>query len=88
MKRNDIKQQRIALLSLIKGYKKTNKLIFAEKKERLSRMSKEESLDEYKALCAMWEGISNKTGIERVSDLNLQILIRRRQQFDRAGKVK
>jgi hypothetical protein len=88
MRKIDIKQKKIALSRFIKGYKEANRLILAAKKDKIARMSKEDSLREYDDLCSIGESINNKTKIKQISNLKIQTLIRQRHQLYKVAKIK
>jgi len=79
-------QRKIALLRLLDGYRKANKIIMAERKRRLATLTEKESLSEYNALCRMWDTIK-KGHLERLEDRKISSLIKRRQIFNRVGKA-
>lgn len=73
------------LLNFIRGHTEANKLIEKEKEERLSHLSKEESLREYNALCEFWEVSSFKELSEDFEKQKILFLIKRRGLLNRAG---
>jgi len=46
-----LKKQKISLLALLEGFKKTNELIMTEKMKRLAEMRANNSTREYNYLC-------------------------------------
>lgn len=78
--------QKSALLSLLEGYKKANELIFKEKKKRLARLTNEESLSEYTALCELAEEGGKSETIEKLQEKKIEFLLKRRHMFNRVKR--
>lgn len=78
--------QKVALLSLLNGYKKANELIVEEKKKRLAQLTTEESLCEYIALCELAEEGIKSSDIERLQKRRVEFLLKKRQIFNKAKR--
>ncbi len=76
------------LITFLDGQRIAGNLIKKEKKSRLPKLTPEDSLREYAALCDIWESALNKEGIERLEEQKVQFLIRRREQLNRIGGLK
>jgi hypothetical protein len=83
----NIEYKRNALVNLLEGYRKANQIIRTEKKRRLARSTKEDSFQEYDALCRMWDSVKRESS-EKLEEQKTLFLIKRRQLFNKAGKVR
>jgi|GEM_PF-1794059 len=88
IKKTEILTEKKALLNLLNGYKKTDKLIAEEKKRRLTRLTTEDSQREYDALCRIWEMSSKKEDLERLEKQKIAFLLKRRHLLNKAGEIK
>jgi hypothetical protein len=74
--------QKADLLGFLDGHHKANEVIRDEKRERLSRLTAEESRLEYDSLCAIWEANSKEEDTEVVDRQRLSFLIERRRRLN------
>lgn len=81
-----LERQKTILVSLLKGYKKANRLATVERKKRLLQMTTEGSLREYDYLCSLYASIKRK-GMEGLEGEKVSFLKRRRQIFNKIRKV-
>jgi hypothetical protein len=79
-----LKKQKISLLALLEGYKKTNELIMRERVKRLAEMGADDSTREYDYLCRLYSGIKKK-GLGKLENQKILFLIKRRKIFNKAG---
>ncbi len=86
MKEGIIKKHKDIALSLLKGYKKANELILKERKKRLAIITTEEALREYDYLCKLYS-TADKRGLERLDNIKISFLIKRRNIFNRIRKA-
>lgn len=80
------KLKKTHLSRFIAGYKKANKLIATERRQRLSQMTVEDSLREYDRLCKLYAHPRQK-GSGRLEDKKVSFLIKRRQAIDKLSKA-
>ena len=78
--------EKSAILNLLEGYRKANKLIVEEKKKRLAHSTIKELLHEYIALCELAEKGIKDEGIERLQKRRIEFLLKRRQILNRAKR--
>lgn len=81
----NLNQQKIILLSFLKGHKKAGELIAIEKKKRLVELTTEESLREYDDLCSMWDRNPAKTGMEKIQAQKILFHVNTRKLFNIAA---
>jgi hypothetical protein len=72
------------LSGLIRGYKKSNEVVLLEKKQRLTQMTVDDSLNEYDYLCDLYAA-SEKRGLERLGQRRIEFLVRRRRALNKEG---
>lgn len=87
MKNTTFGVDKIVLRNFLKGHRKANQLIWAEKKKWLSQLKAEDSLLQYDALCKMWEMGHQKQGLERLEKQRVSFLIEMRKRFDKAANL-
>ena len=73
-----------------KGLSTFNQFVDEERKNRLSKLTVEESYKQYLALCSIWERMQKQQENKEILDkLKIDFLIYRRKIFDKlAGKKK
>lgn len=81
-------RQKKILLSFVNGYKEAEKIISAEKRNRLTRLTVESSLREYDNLCRLWEQVTKGADLKPFEKRRISFLIRQRQLFNKVGGYK
>jgi len=81
------KVKRKDLFRFLEGHQRSNILIRAEKRRRLSQLTDQDSLSEYDSLCKVWESNLIKDGIEKLEEQRISFLLKRRTWLDKAGNL-
>lgn len=71
------------------GHQWANRVIEEERRDRLPRLTQEESLREYAELCRVWESFGKRSlspeAAKRLDQMKLRDLLERRGKLDRAA---
>lgn len=86
MGKDMLKKYKTIILKSLNGYRKANELIAEERKNRLTQMTTEDSFREYDYLCKLY-ATTDKRGLDRLENIKISFLIKRREIFKRIRKV-